>query len=350
MDRRVWGIIGGVALLVALFSPLLLNTSKKVEKAFERAETLYEKAEYPAALEKYTEVLTESENRDAKTDAIDPDFTTLVNMRIATCEAKLAEQSGDISHYEKALEHIEKGELTVKTLEYQEELNSLREFVERGLDKNKQSDGNQTDVQQPELVPDWTNDLSKFQAFYKEKNRRIIVPNRPQVAKTEEAIDKAEKAVKHLQRLDCKAPSVSDAEKYLADARQEQENGAYDDAIQLANKAEELAKSIAREEAERYVNAGYSRLQSGELDRAKANAEAAHRYHPSYPKISELLNDIKQAYYQLGRAYLKDGEFACALACAEKALAIDPNYKEAIELKNSIDIEGLKDECEDDIP
>ena len=35
MNERIWGIIGGVALLLAFLSPLVLGNSKKVERFFE---------------------------------------------------------------------------------------------------------------------------------------------------------------------------------------------------------------------------------------------------------------------------------------------------------------------------
>ena len=60
MNSRIWGIIGGVALVIALLSPLVLGNSKKIEQLFEAAEALYERSDYEAAITKYKEALRES--------------------------------------------------------------------------------------------------------------------------------------------------------------------------------------------------------------------------------------------------------------------------------------------------
>ena len=107
MNERIWGIIGGVALLLALLSPLVLGNSKKVEKLFEEAETLYERSNYENAIEKYKEAIKESNKPGSKTEHIDKDFTTLVNLKIAQCYYHLAEKTQDVNYYRDALVHIE---------------------------------------------------------------------------------------------------------------------------------------------------------------------------------------------------------------------------------------------------
>ena len=67
MNTRMWGIIGGVVLVLALLSPLVLGSSKKVEQLFEAAETLYERSDYKGAIPKYKEALKESKKFGAKT-------------------------------------------------------------------------------------------------------------------------------------------------------------------------------------------------------------------------------------------------------------------------------------------
>ena len=58
MNSRMWGIIGGFALVLALLSPLVLGSTKKVSKMrlFETAEMLYEH-DYERAIVKYSEAL-----------------------------------------------------------------------------------------------------------------------------------------------------------------------------------------------------------------------------------------------------------------------------------------------------
>ena len=57
MNARIWGIIGGVALALALLSPLVLGNSKKVENFLKIAEELYEHSDYKSAIIKYKEAL-----------------------------------------------------------------------------------------------------------------------------------------------------------------------------------------------------------------------------------------------------------------------------------------------------
>ena len=46
MNPRILGIIGGLALVVALLSPFMMGSSKKVEQLFQDAEDLYGQADY----------------------------------------------------------------------------------------------------------------------------------------------------------------------------------------------------------------------------------------------------------------------------------------------------------------
>ena len=502
MNSRMWGIIGGFALLLALLSPYVLGSTKKVERLFEAAEILYEQNDYVGAITKYNGALKESNKLRAKTETIDKDFTTYVNLKIAMSYVKLAEQEENPIHYEKALEHVENAAQTVKLAEYEENITYLWGHVfyktgqlEQASEKFKQLFDNfpnshfaekaketmeqinaqllqdtEEIVEPTDVIPVWINDLSKFEAFNKARNRRLVVPNRlrteekfAQAAEAyeifandypftqqaayalywagfcyspdptsipsdksiaifrklidnypeslyaakareklepipapyedlDETIRKVEEAVQDLKVLNCESPAVDTVEKHLVDAKQEKARNNYEAAYQSVKNAEELAKNAieAHKKAERYVEAGYSRLRQGELNRAKSNVDAARRAHSSYPKIRELSKEIerqierknnyfsrgvehfenrayaraidsltkaleidlqfKEAYYRLGAAYLKSGEFECALKCARKALAIDSNYKDASDLMNSIDTDTLNGECEHDIP
>ena len=505
MNSRMWGIIGGLALVLALLSPYILGSTKKVERLFEAAEILYEQNDYEGAIAKYSEALKESNKLRAKTETIDKDFTTLVNFKIATSYVRLAEHEDNLIHYEKALEHVKKAAQTVKLAEYEENLTYLwghilykTEQLEQALEKFTQlldnfpnshfvektqeiivqinerlqdtEESEEIVVNPTDVIPLWINDLSKFEAFNKARNWKLVVPNRlraerkfaqaaeeyeifaidypatkqaayalywagychsPDSTATlsdksivifqklidnypeslyaakaseklepiptpyqdlDEIIRKAEEAVQHLKALNCESPAVVTVEEHLVDAKQEKARNNYETAYRSAKKAEELGKNTVEDhkKAERYIEAGYSRLRRGEFNRAKANADAAHGAHSSYPKIRKLSEDIerqierknnhfssgvahfenrayaraivsftkaleidsqfKEAYYQLGAAYLKNGKFECAVECARKALAIDPNYKDASDLINSIDINALKGECEHGIP
>ena len=125
MNAKIWGIIGGVALVLALLSPLVLGSSKKVEQLFEAAEALYERSDYESAIEKYKEALKESKKFGAKTERIDKDFTTLANLKIARCYYELAEDTSDVRHYQNALSHIKEVVLDAQVVRHQEELTYL---------------------------------------------------------------------------------------------------------------------------------------------------------------------------------------------------------------------------------
>ena len=125
MNPRILGIIGGLALLVALLSPFMMGSSKKVEQLFQSAEDLYGQADYEGAIEKYAEALEESTKRGVKTEVIDKDFPTLANYKIAVSYSRLAEQSGDVNHYDTAIEYIEKVAPTATIPKHQEGLTYL---------------------------------------------------------------------------------------------------------------------------------------------------------------------------------------------------------------------------------
>ena len=125
MNARIWGIIGGVALVLALLSPLVLGNSKKIEQLYEAAEALYERSDYEGAIVKYKAALKESNKFGAKTETIDKDFSTLANLKIAQCYYELAEKTSDDRHYQSALTHIREVALDAKVAKHQEELTYL---------------------------------------------------------------------------------------------------------------------------------------------------------------------------------------------------------------------------------
>ena len=125
MNPRILGIIGGLALVVALLSPFMMGSSKKVEQLYYSAKELYDQADYEGAITKYTEALEESTKRGVKTEVIDKDFTTLANFQIAVSYSRLAEQTGDVNHYDTALEFIEKVAPTATIAQHQEGLTYL---------------------------------------------------------------------------------------------------------------------------------------------------------------------------------------------------------------------------------
>lgn len=99
MDKKIWGIIGGIALVLALLSPLVLSSTKKVERMFEAAEELYDHGQYEKAIAKYNKVLKEAEKVGVKIETINVDFMAHVNYKIAGCLRLLDRIDEALQHY-----------------------------------------------------------------------------------------------------------------------------------------------------------------------------------------------------------------------------------------------------------
>ena len=205
MNSRMWGIIGGFALLLALLSPYVLDRTKKVERLFETAEMSYAQKDYERAIAKYNEALHESHKPRVNSETIAKDFTTLVNFKIAMSYVKLAEYRDTPNYYENALEYIEKAAQTVRLVEYEGNLIYLRgyifyktgrlaiaEEVLTQLLENfpgnafvKEAEKTIVHIRQQQAlnVPAWVDDLSKFEAFNKKTIRNLFVANLLRVKK-----------------------------------------------------------------------------------------------------------------------------------------------------------------------
>ena len=103
MDKKIWGIIGGFALLLALLSPFVLSSTKKVERIFEDAETAYEERRYKDALERYNKSLEESKKFGVKTNTIVPEFQAYIHYKIAQCEKQLGNANVALERYREVI-------------------------------------------------------------------------------------------------------------------------------------------------------------------------------------------------------------------------------------------------------
>ncbi|MCY3724105.1 MAG: tetratricopeptide repeat protein [Candidatus Poribacteria bacterium] len=103
MDTKIWGLIGGIALVVALLSPFVLGSSKKVERIFEDAETAYEDGRYENALERYNKALKESKKFGVKTDTIVPEFQAYIHYKRAQCEKQLGNVNVALERYREVI-------------------------------------------------------------------------------------------------------------------------------------------------------------------------------------------------------------------------------------------------------
>ena len=103
MDKKIWGIIGGIALVLALLSPFVLGSTKKVKEAFEEAETSYKEERYQEALDRYNKALEESKKLGVKTDTIVPDFQAYIHYKIAQCEQQLGNSNVALQRYREVI-------------------------------------------------------------------------------------------------------------------------------------------------------------------------------------------------------------------------------------------------------
>ncbi|MCG9126843.1 tetratricopeptide repeat protein [Candidatus Poribacteria bacterium] len=127
MDTKTLGIIGGVALIIALLSPLVLGSSKTVEIYYDKAEILFENRKFEEAIKVYQKAIKASKRPGARPKFIDNDFTGLANYKIGLCYEKL----GEISDYNRqkyypiALNHIRKSISNTKEIQHKTNLTFL---------------------------------------------------------------------------------------------------------------------------------------------------------------------------------------------------------------------------------
>ena len=403
MNSKIWGIIGGLALVLALLSPYLLGSSKKVAQLFEAAEMLYEENDYEGAIAKYEEALKESNKLRAKTEAIDEDFQTLVNLRITTSYVNLAEHENNLNYYEKALEHVEKAAQTVSLAEYEEELTYLwgyifyktdqleqavekltqlienfpnSSFVEKAQETIadiKQQNQAEKITQQPDSVPAWINDLSKFEAFNKKKNRILVVANRfraeKQYAKAAEQYEvfanttssttevvyalywsgwcycedsfndeaSLSKAISLFQKL---IDNYNDS-RYTSEAQEKAKSGSAE-AIITAEEAVHRVQQLGCKSV--LIPQTITHLHKAKRKQEQDNYEAAYQ---SAKKTSDIakraINNHETAVMRVdqGYNYLRRGQLETATKHAREAHRIHPSYQNANNLLKEIKQEYL---------
>ena len=398
MNSRTWGIIGGFALLLALLSPYVLGSTKKVERLFEDAETLYAQKDYEGAIATYNEALHESHKFRVNTETIDKDFTTLVNFKIAMSYAKLAEHRDDPIYYEKALEHIEKASRTVILAAYEGNLIYLRGYIFYKTEQLVLAEEVLTQLlanfpgnafmedaekiiahirQQQELsVPIWADDLSKFEAFNKQKIRNLFVANHLRAAENyTEAAEQYEVFVNtHPSTIEtayalywagwCYYKAASTDETLFSKSRAAFQNLINNHAkspyaLKAREKLRELDQIDAKNEVHKAITAAENAvLRAGQsncksvaiseaitgLDNAKAaqergNHEEALRLAKDAEKTAQTAIDNHTAAkrsVEQGHNDLRQGRLESAIRKAKAALRIDPSYQNANNLLEKI--------------
>ena len=297
MNPRILGIIGGLALLVALLSPFMMGSSKKVEQLYQSAEDLYGQADYEGAIEKYTVALEESTKRGVKTEVIDKDFETLANYKIAVSYSRLAEQSGDVNHYDTAVEYIEKVAPTATIPKHQEGLTYLWGHILYRTEQFELAEPKFT-----QLIENFPNSLFVENAWYAIGQLNYKLQN----------YEDSRQAFKAVLDGFPNSDFKDDAQHLIAQSFLNESN--YEQAYQEFDKiATEEFKNYADLQAEAMYKAAYSLNQLGRGD------EAIGRYTNFITQFPES-QYVTAAYFDQGAIYARQKDYDNARVNYELAL------------------------------
>lgn len=309
MNPRVWGIIGGVALVLALLSPLVLGSSKKVERLFEEAEKLQQRANYEEAIVKYRDALSASKKLGVNTEVIDEDFTTLANYNIARCYYELARQSRDVNYYATALGYVKAVFPNARVVKHQEALTYLWAQI---LYKTEQF----------ELAE------AKFQEFIANfPNSRYIDDAADAIARMnaeDEPLEPESDENAHPEPVEQEAQTLLRGAQVLLDA--EDYEGAHREFDSLAT--DENLRNRPEIQAEAVFKAAYCLHQ---LDR---NSEALNRYSELINKFPENSHYVTEAYVNQGEIYAAQRDYINARENYESAMYATENLERRAELYN----------------
>ena len=129
MEERSIAIIGGIVIFLALLSPFVIESRRKIVKLYSEAEGLYDVGDYTNAIEKYKAAEKESRKLFTKTDDIDKDFKTHINIKIARCYFDLGNSTKDQIFYSISLNIIDKNLKKAKDHKHIGELLYIRGII-----------------------------------------------------------------------------------------------------------------------------------------------------------------------------------------------------------------------------
>ena len=334
MNPRILSAIGGIALLIALLSPLMRSRSHKVEKIFGAAEKLFEQGNYIGAIDKYNEVIVEATKREVKPRKGGKDFVAFANYKITVSYVKLAEQfSDDVRYYYgNALEHIEKVKPTLTSTRHQQELPSLWEHLlnELGL-RNYELKDFKASLRVFRML------LNGFPDSQFRDNARFhigdLLVKEAEVLIRKHRYFTAVSVLKEAETItpEYKAVHYNLGKAYLGSGKLEFAK----DAVQEALKRDSnyyAARRLLDAIREKHYRLGLSHQREEKYNQAI-------REFKEVIVLDKELNrgrkTFKEAYYYLGKAYFGLGEFENAKQAATEALSIYSNYQEARHLQRN---------------
>ncbi|RKU23812.1 hypothetical protein C6503_02395 [Candidatus Poribacteria bacterium] len=313
INPRIFGIIGGIVLLIGLLVPFAMGSSEKVQQLFQSAENLYVQADYEGAIATYTEALEESMKEGVDTQIIDKDFTTLAHYKIAVSYARLADQTGDISHYKTAIDHIEKVALTAIVPKHKEALTYLWGFILYRTEQFKLAE-----LKFKQLIQNFPNSLFVENAWYSIGQANYKMQD----------YEDSRQAFKALLNNFISSDFRDDAQHLIAQSFFNESN--YEQAYQEFDKiATEEFKNYPDLQAEAMYKAAYS------LNQLSRDNEAIKRY-TNFIKQFPDSPYVTAAYFDQGAIYAKQKEYKKARANYALALQNTTNRGLQAEIQSAI--------------
>ena len=313
INPRVFGIMGGIVLWVGLLTPFTMGSTEQVQQLFQSAEDLYGQGDYEGALAKYTEALEASMKEGVNTAMIDKDFKTLVHYKIAVVYSRLAQKSGDVSHYKTAIDHIEKVILTAVVPKHKEALIYLWGHT---LYKTKQF--KQAELKFKQLIENFPDSLFVENAWY------AIGQSNYKLRDYEDARQAFKSVLDGFPNSDFK----DDAQHLIAQSFLNESN--YEQAYREFDKiATEEFRNYPNLQAEAMYKAAYSLQQLGKDD------EATIRY-ANFVTLFPESPYAPAAHFDQGAIYVKQKDYHSARISYESALHATTNRSLQAEIQSAI--------------
>ncbi len=314
MNAKIWGIIGGVTLILALLSPLVLGSSKKVEQLFKVAEELQERSDWEGAIKKYIEALEESKKLGVKTEQIDQEFTTLTYLKISQCYYELGEKTSDVKYYRTAITHIKKVVLDTQVTKHQEEL-----FYLWAENLYKIGELNQSESKFLWLIERFPNSRWIEKAWYTIGH----------INRQNNNYDKALDAFGKLVDESSNSRTVEEAQYIIGNINYRKKN--YEEALRsFQNLLEQFPDSEYKEEAEYRIDEVTWLIVNHEAEEMYKSAcvlKQQGKVHDAYQFYTNLITQFPDSRYYVTEAYIGKAEIHLE---AEDYMNARLNYDEAI--------------------
>ena len=331
MNYRILGIIGGIALVVALLFPLIGRDHQKIKGLFEAADKVFVQGDYLNAIDKYKETITEATKRNFKPGKGDKDFVAFANYKIAVSYTKLAEKYNTVRYYASAISHIKEINPTTTNTQHQEQLPNLWEhllFYEIGLENHESGNFKVAQNAFNILLKGFPN--SEFTDHARSHFTNSLVKEAESLIKWSHY----SKAINLLKEARTRAPEskvvhYTLGKAYFADNKLTLAKNAVREALKR-DSAYHTARQLLKTIKDKHYNLGLSYQRSGKSNQAIREFKEAITLDK---ELNWSRKTFKEGYYHLGIAYFELGDFERAKQAATEALSIHRNYQDAKRLQ-----------------